>query len=339
MILFTRKLIKQHLGKPLGPKTCVLSIPKNQQQNLVKALKRVDWSNITLRGDLETGCKLFLSKINDVVNSFATRRSFRKRKGVSLPWIDNNCRNLMKQRDRLLKQSLISGLTTDREKFMYVRNKVTDYLRRAKANFFIKISESAKGNGKKVWQCLNKLMGRQSSQNNTELELKIDGVLVKDPHTLANKLNEFFINSVYELTKSFKPKLLYNPINNEQPQFGFRACHSTESANSFFIERVKGLLDRNPCVAAVFLDLRKAFDTVSHQILLSKLSCFNFSPAALQWFKSYLHGRKQCVSVAGVKSAYCNCPVGIPQGSTLGPLLFSLYINDFARCVYCTRGG
>ncbi len=111
-------------------------------------------------------------------------------------------------------------------------------------------------------------------------------------------------------------------------QSGFRARHSTESANSFFIVRVKGLLDRNPCVAAVFLDLRKAFDTVSHQILLSKLSRFNFSPAALQWFKSYLHGRKQCVSVAGVKSTYRNCPVGIPQGSTLGPLSFSLYIND-----------
>lgn len=111
-------------------------------------------------------------------------------------------------------------------------------------------------------------------------------------------------------------------------QFGFRAHHSTETAVCVFIERVKCLLDRFACVGAVFLDLKRAFDTVNHRVLLSKLSAFNFSEQAILWIESYLSCRKQCVQVDGVKSPYLDCSIGVPQGSVLGPILFSLYINE-----------
>lgn len=71
-----------------------------------------------------------------------------------------------------------------------------------------------------------------------------------------------------------------------------------------------------------------AFDTVDHNILLSRLSGFNFSDNVITWMKSYLSNRKNLVRVGEHKSPYLHCPVRVPQGSILGPLLFSLYVNE-----------
>ena len=115
-------------------------------------------------------------------------------------------------------------------------------------------------------------------------------------------------------------------------QFGFRKLHSSYMALMVLTDKLIKSLEKGEFVIGVYLDFSKAFDTVDHAILLSKLSHYGVRGNALQWYKSYLSDRKQYVTYNGVSSPVNNVTCRVPQGSILGPLLFLLYINDLG-CV------
>ena len=128
----------------------------------------------------------------------------------------------------------------------------------------------------------------------------------------------------------------YFTVNNllTSCQSGFRAQHSTVSTLLSVTNKMFKYFDEGKCVGALFLDLKKAFDTVNHKVLLKKLSLYGVTELPLSWFNSYLSERTQCTQFCGVLSDSKQLVCGVSQGSILGPLLFVIYINDIVNAVH-----
>ena len=116
-------------------------------------------------------------------------------------------------------------------------------------------------------------------------------------------------------------------------QSGFRQLHSTLTCLLKNTDDWYSGLDLGKLVGLVFIDLKKAFDTVNHDILCQKLNCYGIHQRELLWFQSYLSNREQFCRVNGIDSEINSINIGIPQGSCLGPLLFIIYINDLPQAV------
>ena len=156
-------------------------------------------------------------------------------------------------------------------------------------------------------------------------------LLVSDypPISLLSNLNKIMEKLIFKRIYEFFE--IYNCLYDLQ--FGFRSKHSTVHALINITECVRSALDEGKYACGIFVDLQKAFGTVNHNILLDKLSHYGIRGNMNEWFKSYLQGRNQIVSINGVESELTELKHGVPQGSVLGPLLFRIYINYLNACI------
>ena len=178
---------------------------------------------------------------------------------------------------------------------------------------------------------------------NFPTELKVSTIVPIPKIQNATEMNDYRpINTLPDIEKLLELSVYdqvvdYFQMNNLfiGNQSGFRKKHSCETAVQLTISKWKQIIDEGNFIVAVFIDFKRAFETIDREILINKLKYYGINGTVLKWFKQYIIERQQVTKIGNSISNALNNNIGVPQGSVLGPLLFIVYLNDINHIDGC----